>query len=144
MTDKQLYNISVKVIKILNSLKIPDKAAVIFDIDDTLLDKNGNPIYHTVNIFNYVKMMGIKPIIVTNREYSFESLKYTTEQLLKAGITGVDLLYFRDPSETNPWTAKLSMRKCIYNNGYNVILSIGDMPWDIGKYGGIGIIVPVK
>ena len=31
--------------------------------------------------------------------------------------------------------------KDIMNKGYNIEMSLGDKPWDIGEYGGIGVIV---
>jgi len=36
---------------------------------------------------------------------------------------------------------KKQARKQIIDYGYTPLMSIGDMYWDIGEYGGIGIIV---
>ena len=34
---------------------------------------------------------------------------------------------------------KLTARKNLHEMGYTVVMSVGDMPWDIGAYGGVGI-----
>jgi hypothetical protein len=48
-------------------------------------------------------------------------------------------MYFINPDMTNPHLFKLNSRKHIHENGYQVEMSLGDSPWDIGLYGGIGI-----
>jgi predicted secreted acid phosphatase len=37
---------------------------------------------------------------------------------------------------------KESCRESITNKGYKIVLSIGDTQWDVGKYGGYGILLP--
>jgi len=54
------------------------------------------------------------------------------------GIAGFKNIAFRPPLELNVPSYKLSARKAITDH---VIMSIGDKNWDIGRYGGYGIIV---
>jgi hypothetical protein len=114
--------------------------AVIFDIDETLLDLRGQPIVPIVAVYNYVRSAGITPIMITARETG--GIEITREQLEFAGITPSRIMYFRPPEMQDPYAYKLGARRDVHRRGYTVIASVGDQPWDIGHYGGRGFIVP--
>jgi predicted secreted acid phosphatase len=135
-----ICNIKNKLEEIRN---INNKLSVIFDIDDTLIDVKGNCIGEIVYIYNYVKKLGIDPIIITNRAGTKDIMDYTMKQLSNCNITEYRYLYFRDPTKTNdPYKYKEDARKDVFNKGYFTVISIGDQMWDIGNYGGLGFIVP--
>lgn len=127
---------------ILNTITLPDNPTVVFDIDDTLININGECIDQIINFYNYVKSLGIIVIIITNRSGDTQTINFTIKQLNQSGITGHKSIYFRSINSINPYKYKKLARKNILDRGMNIIMSIGDMPWDIGEYGGIGIIVP--
>ena len=56
--------------------------------------------------------------------------------------TGYKYMYFIPRDKQDPITFKYIARRNLHERGYNVAMSIGDMPWDIGYYGGIGFQVP--
>jgi hypothetical protein len=137
--DKLL--ISLNAISILDNMKIPNNAAIIFDIDDTLLySHNKNPINSIIMLYNYSKMKGITPYIITYRQKTPNNINYTINELNKIGVSGYNQLYLAPPN-IDPWTYKINIRKHITEkNGMNIIMSVGDSDWDIsGGYHGIGI-----
>lgn len=126
----------------LEQLYIPPNAAIVFDIDHTLIDQFGNPIKSIVYLFNIIKQKGITPILITARQGNNEVIKWTQQQLNTLGITGYRSIYFLQPGNTNLWRFKKIARKNVHKHGYKVIMTIGDEEWDHGEYGGIGYIVP--
>ena len=140
----QITDISYQAIKTINNMVLPSNPAIIFDIDDTLINSTDNIIYPILNIYKFAKVLNLTIIIITNRSGDKETIKFTLDQLQKHGITDYKSIYFRSPQkENNPWRFKQISRKSIYERGFNVIMSIGDQEWDIGKYGGIGFILPL-
>lgn len=128
------------IIFIQNMKNLPINPVVIFDIDDTLINSmTGKPNTHIIEIYNYVKSVGIKPILITARSNSPETIKYTYEQLSAYNISIHNFIYFRPENEFNIAKYKREARKDVKNRGMNAIMSIGDMDWDLGDYGGIGI-----
>lgn len=126
--------------EILKNFKGNKKNAIIFDIDETLISLKGEKILWTIDFFNYIKNNGITPMLITARPSIKSSIKYTKQQLKKLGISGYKYIYFMEQG-TNVWKYKKESRKNIEDKGYNIIMSIGDKPWDIGKYGGIGVLI---
>lgn len=112
----------------------------VFDIDETLIDKNGNLIEPVFDFYNFLKKH-IQIFIVTARPDYKMTIEYTRIQLHAFGITDYKCIYFRKLTNTNIFKYKLLARKDICDQGNNIILSIGDKEWDIGEYGGFGIIV---
>ena len=131
-----------KVFEKLDQIQIPSNAAIVFDIDHTLIDLTGKPIDPVVYLFHHVKQRGISPVIITAREGTEENIAFTQEQLSSLGITGQTFMYFLAPGKTDPWRFKWIARKNVHERGLNVIMSIGDEPWDIGEYGGDGFQLP--
>ena len=109
----------------------------------------GHIIYKTpifiLNIYKFTKVLNLTIIIVTNRSGDENSIKFTLDQLKKHNITDYKSIYFRSPErENNPWRFKEISRKNIFDREFNVIMSIGDQQWDIGNYGGVGIVLPLS
>jgi len=138
MRDKVVRTIFDK----LNTMIIPNNAAIVFDIDHTLIDQFGNPIEPVVYLFNAIKQRGITPVIITARQGDEMVTRWTQDQLERLNITEYRSIYFLPPGRTDPWRFKMLARKNIHDNGYVVIMTIGDEPWDHGEYGGIGYIIP--
>jgi predicted secreted acid phosphatase len=127
------------IINILEKNKNINNRAVVYDIDDTMIFSSGYPNKEVIYTYNYAKKLGYTLFIITAREGNYKNMKYTVEQLRKNNISGFKRIYFRPKDKTDIYRYKLLSRKNIYDNNYNTILSVGDMHWDIGKYGGIGI-----
>ena len=140
--DKEQRKISKQIINILSRISIPSNAAIVFDIDNTLIDRLGNPICPILMLFNHVKSLGIKIVLITARSGDQQVINFTMNQLKTLGIMGQILTYFIEPGKTDPWKYKYLARMNVHERGYQVIMSIGDEPWDIGDFGGIGFQVP--
>lgn len=126
----------------LQAIQKSDKSSIVFDIDDTLIDNDGKLISPVYDLFVYAKYIGLNIFIITNRLGSVDVIKYTNTQLDNYGIN-CNTKFFRSPyGDENPWKYKYLARKTISDRNYDIIMSVGDMPWDIGDYGGVGIIIP--
>lgn len=139
----EMIEISKEAIHKLHVMELPENPVIIFDIDDTLINYRGEVIDQVVMIYNYAKMIGITPMIITSRPIYPQIVKWTRKQLLRNNITGYNSIYMRPVSKTDHWKFKLQSRKNIYDRGFNVVMSLGDQPWDIGEYGGIGVRIPI-
>lgn len=128
--------------KILDKMKMPNNPAVVFDIDGTLIDSGGKVIAPIFRLYNYVKILCITPIIITNRLDEPNIVGFTKYQLMNSGITDFDRIYFRKATEMDFTRAKINARKKVIDDGFNIIMSIGDQKWDMGDYGGVGILLP--
>lgn len=119
------------------------KGIVVFDIDDTLLLPDcGTGIPETVFFYNFVKDMGYKTVIITARIAYPENVDRTLADLKNIGVDNFESIYFRSETNTDVPRFKMVSRKNV-NERYKekVIMSVGDMIWDIGKYGGVGILL---
>lgn len=128
--------------KIDNIVAMPENPAVIFDIDNTLIDYKGECIQPIVNLYNYVKTKGITPLIITSRAYFIPNLFWTMKQLKDCNISGYNALTLRPESELDQYKYKRNARKKFVEEGYNIIMSVGDNFWDVGEFGGISILLP--
>ena len=137
-----ISEIANEFIKTLNSLQFYENSVIVYDIDDTLIDTSGKTIEPIINTYHYAKKMGIATVIITARPGTRENIEKTKEQLSQHGITGYKYMYFIPRDKQDPMTFKYIARRNLHERGYNVAMSIGDMPWDIGYYGGIGFQVP--
>ncbi len=120
--------------------------AIIFDIDDTLLiPQTGQPIPETVFFYNLIRSIGFTPVIITARPGFEENVYRTIQDLKSIGVTGFEYIFFMPPGMQDIYSYKLNARKEVYDiyKG-NIIMSIGDMEWDIGEYGGYGVVLRKK
>lgn len=116
---------------------------VIFDIDDTIYNvMNNNTIEPIFDLYNYAIKNNLYVIFITAREGNQTTINFTEEQLKFFNIK-YDLLYFRPPSMTDVYIYKKYARRNVVDSGYTPLFSIGDMDWDIGEYGGIGIHIKI-
>lgn len=129
-------------IQILQQLPLPQNPAIIFDIDDTLIrSKDSSEMIHITKVYHYARSIDITPIIITARNDTEQSISFTQKELHSIGIKNV-LTFFRPINEEDFWSYKKDIREYVHRHyGYNVIMSLGDNPWDIGEWGGIGVIV---
>ena len=125
--------------------KIPKKTndIVFFDIDDTLLDPYTNvPIVPVLEFYKYLVTHGYNTAIITARVQTEINYKYTVNDLESIGIKNdYKFLVLKPPGVHDVKEYKKTARKKIVEHGFNPLMSIGDMRWDTGEYGGIGIIV---
>jgi predicted secreted acid phosphatase len=121
------------------------KCAVVFDIDGTLLDETTDQaIPEVLALYNLCKDLKIATFIVTAREErpDGENRHYTHVELQRIGVVGYEDLYMRDAREHDIAKQKQEARESIHQRGYVVVMSVGDMFWDIGEFGGIGVLLP--
>lgn len=130
-----------KIKDIMDSINIKPNSIIVYDIDDTLIDRNGNLIIPIVNTFYYASLKGFKIALITARPGQEENIYLSMRQLKSLGLSNYVTIYFRMPEKTDLWRYKTMARKNLFERGYQVEMSIGDMPWDMGDYGGIGVLV---
>lgn len=134
--------ISQEIINKLNNIIFPDNPVIVYDIDHTVIDGMGRPIHPIIRTYHHARDLGIQVVFITARVGTPENIKHTIEQLKWAGIHESLYMYFRPENEWDPHKFKLQSRKNIHCRGHVVIMSVGDMPWDIGEYGGFGYLLP--
>jgi len=124
---------------ILDKIPFSPNQAVVFDIDDTLIDSTTHQLIPKVfELYQYCRNNGYNIYIITARPKIPYGIQLTLNQLYALNITGFKNIAFRPPLEFNISQYKLNARKSIKDH---IIMSIGDKRWDIGQYGGYGIIV---
>lgn len=135
------YEAFEKITNLLKNIKNGSNYTAIFDIDDTIINKNGG-IFPIINLYRITRQKGIKVIFITARPGFINNIFATKQQLKDIGIDDYDSIYFLNVEEhLNVPRFKYMSRKNVVERGNNVLYSIGDMPWDIGEYGGIGFIL---
>ena len=124
---------------ILKKIPFNENQAVVFDIDDTLFRSDTfQVIKPTWELFQYCKKTGYKIYIITARPDTENAIKWTAEQLKQANLTGFQKISFRPHREINVYKYKLAMRRAIPEK---IIMSVGDMQWDIFPEGGFPLLV---
>jgi predicted secreted acid phosphatase len=127
--------------------RIPKKKTdiVFFDIDDTLLRSWAQiptPVQPVLDFYKYLISHGYNVAIITARPDFKDNIKYTVNDLKNIGIENdYKYLVLRPEYMQDIKEFKKMARKEILDKGYTPLISIGDMYWDVGEYGGIGIIV---
>ena len=125
----------------LKTITIKPNSIIFFDIDLTLLDEQCHGIQPVIEFFNYVKFIGIKPVIVTARRHFENNIKRTLTELKNNHINGYYGIFFRNLDFLDFTKYKLEARKVFHDKGFNILMSVGDSIWDIGEYGGKGILL---
>ena len=117
--------------------KIP---AIMFDIDDTLVNYLGEPHREIIRIYRIAKNLGFKIVVITARADDYSN--QTQRELDSIGIVP-DFLYLRS-SEDNYNDFKIKKKDFLKNfYGIDIVLSIGDQWIDVnGKNSGYGIKLP--
>jgi predicted secreted acid phosphatase len=127
--------------RFLETYQTSENDAVVFDIDDTLIDQRTKKLIQPVYDFYLFLKSKVVIFIITARPDFERTIQYTKQELERYQITDYKSIYFRKFTNNDIWKYKLYCRKDIIDKGYNIIISIGDKDWDIGEYGGIGILV---
>lgn len=117
--------------------------SVILDIDGTIIDHYFKPIIPVCNFYKYCMNRGLNLIIITARPGYTDNISGTINMLLKMGLPH-KTIYFMKLGTNNQPSFKLHARQDVRKNGLNAVMSIGDNPWDIGKDGGLGVILNQK
>lgn len=133
--------ISKDAINKIDTMVIPFNSGIIFDIDNTLIHTSNALIGPVYSILQHARNRGLMIVIITNRMNTEEIGPYTESQL-KAYNIDYNLLYLRNSPNISAWQYKQKAREDVYNRKINIIMSVGDQPWDFGTYGGIGIKIP--
>ena len=124
---------------ILEQIPFNRDQAIVFDIDDTLINSDTGEIMSKVfSLYQYCVVKGYYVYIVTARAKTPDAVAFTLHQLRSLGITGFKSIAFRPPDNWDIPGFKMEARRSIPQK---VIMSVGDQYWDIGQYGGIGVIV---
>jgi len=107
-----------------------DNPAVVFDIDDTLIDSVSERTIHSIHrLYDVVQQLGIPIFLVTARDPRYRA--YTQRQLQRSNITGYqELLMIPLNRNRNRGLAKAEHRKYIESLGYRILMNVGDDPKD--------------
>ena len=128
------------ILSLLQNIPPTEKSVIIYDIDDTLISSSTNlPITPITDTYHYALQRGFKVVLITARAGFLENILRTQEQLNSLSLTNYHFIYFRPPDKQDVEDFKLKAREHVFQQGFIAEMSIGDMPWDIGQYGGIGI-----
>lgn len=148
MKNEKVYTKAYSLaINYLNNVYIPEKAAVMFDIDDTLLYVKTNntlvPIKPMIKLLKECLENGLLVLIITARDS--RTRKETERDLYTNGIT-YSYLHLRESPQEDHHLFKANKKRELYQDyGITTIMSIGDNLIDIeGEYSGYGIKLPNK
>jgi len=131
--QKGIYQIDNRDKKINNYVAI-------FDIDDTIFNTKTNKLIDSIHeLYQYALKNNVYVIFITARDGSGINKDLSIQQLKSLGLS-YDLLYSRPPYMDVKKYKKYA-RKNVIDTGYKPLFSIGDMNWDIGEYGGFGILI---
>lgn len=138
----------------LNGLKLPDRATVVFDIDETALSNyehikeidfgyyydiwlewlkkaDAVAIPQTKRFYDYLIARNIHVVFISGR--NCDSYEATIKNLTEQGYTSFDSVIVRKENERNLTAVefKSGKRKELTLNGYNIIANIGDQSSDL-------------
>ncbi len=118
-----------------------NSSVVVFDIDDTLITPYGTPMQPIIDLYRECCQQRFKIAVITARPHIPGALEYTRHQFAIAGIPEPDYFYFRPFDDQSVDAFKENSRKDLWLKGHRVIMTVGDMPWDHGRFGGVPILV---
>jgi predicted secreted acid phosphatase len=129
--------------RLLSKININSNTSIVFDIDDTLINPRTRQLITPVyNLYLYAINLGIVPFIITARIASNDNSNYTVQELANFNIK-YKMLFLRSNKCTDVQQFKYKSRERITQDGYLIVMTVGDMLWDIsGGYNGIGIKIP--
>jgi predicted secreted acid phosphatase len=136
------YELGINYLNIMNerdyyNLKHP---AVMFDIDDTLIEFSGKPIKPIIKLLNKCISEGLLVIIITARSSIFYN--ETVHELVNNKIRW-SYLFMRNANDSINTFKSIIKKKLAENENINIIMSVGDNVIDIdGDYSGYWIKLP--
>ena len=116
-----MENIKSVGIEYISNRTVIEGDAVMFDIDDTLIFVNKQPIFPIIELLYRAQYLGYKIVIITARLGTEEIINWTANELASFNIS-YDYLGFTTPQ------TKSEMKRSL---PYRFILSVGDMPTDL-------------
>jgi len=128
--------------KILN-YKPNMNEAIVFDLDGTIVFDGtwDTPILPITNFIKHCNDLNISVIIITARP-GFESNINNTRNSLQKLAINCDRFFFKNPDFKDIKEFKINARNYVTDIlKHNILMSIGDNSWDMGKYGGLGILM---
>jgi predicted secreted acid phosphatase len=130
-----------------NYKTIPKRAAVMFDIDDTLLAVNPNnqlsEITPIINLLNYCIIRDILVFIITARDNTYR--QHTVNDLARFGINYSYLYLRKSPEDDNNLFKSRVKERLTKEHGIMFLMSVGDNLIDIvGDYSGYCLKLPNK
>jgi predicted secreted acid phosphatase len=144
VSDDQFFNDLKILLRKCQLMSQSDKqAAIVFDIDGTLVYDGSwdKPIWSVINFCNYCKDIGIATMIVTARGGWETNIEKTKQSLRDLGLS-CDSFFFRKPDDHEIAKFKTNVRRYMNQaTNFNVLISIGDNPWDMGQWGGTGVLM---
>lgn len=107
-----------------------DNPAIVFDIDDTLIDSiTSKTIVCIRDLYHVAQDLQIPIFIITARDPRYR--RYTERQLKSCGISGYqELLMIPFAENQDRGIAKAQHRAYIESLGYSMLMNIGDDPQD--------------
>lgn len=113
--------------------------AVVFDIDDTVITQLGEAIPSIIHLVKFFRFKGAAIFFITARVGDPDVKLHTEYQMRSLGIP-YNAIYYRSSLFSDPWVFKEGIR-CALGRNFRIFMSVGDKPWDIGKCGGIGVLL---
>lgn len=111
--------------KFLKKRNVQQGDSVMFDIDNTLLDRETlEPYQPIIDLSQMAIALGYKVVIITARPDNDEVQSYTANQLREIGVEYTTLGFIGHQM-------KGDMKKYLKSRGHNFILSVGDMWTDL-------------
>ena len=110
-----------KGVEYISNRVIQENDAVMFDIDDTLIRVNKQPIVPMIKLLNEAIFMGYNIVIITARPGFKPVIQWTMEELAEYGIS-YDYLGFTSAETKGLMKQQLP---------YNFVLSVGDLYTDL-------------
>lgn len=116
---------------------------IVFDIDDTLFVSNSIPNKPVIDFYNYIKNVVNIPVYIITARAETEANVIATSQLLKSHDILFDKIFFRQPDDYDVFKFKNNAREYIVRNlQKTIVMSIGDMVWDVNTYCHIPVLLP--
>lgn len=113
------------------------RGAVVFDVDDTLVDRNEAPNEAVIHLYNTCKEIGLRCCIVTARPESIDNRRMTVDMLRLNGIDDWESLYMM-PHAKNVDAVALSRfkRQCRddIETRHRILANVGDMWHDLVRF----------
>ena len=113
--------------KFLESRTIKKGDSVMFDIDNTLIERDTDrPIRQMIELLNIARNLGYKIIIITARPDDDFNQRFTAQQLLENNIKYNTLGFC-------PHSDKQKTKRYLKTTGHNFVLSVGDYWTDLSE-----------
>jgi hypothetical protein len=110
-------------IEYVRNRTVGENDAVMFDIDETLFQSNGEPIQDVIDLFHECDRLGYRIIIITARPDYAVNHHYTQVQLTSYGLYPHEV-YFVPPEDKDAIKDQ---------TGLHYVLSVGDLCTDLGR-----------